>query len=103
MIKILHRILYINANNLYWTISGIQIIVVGMGTPQDAANFKKTTGYNGTIYIDTKQDLFRATNCKRGAKYILNANSKEAAKKVFGKNYKMGEFSGDFTWVNQYY
>jgi peroxiredoxin len=76
---------------------GIQIIVVGMGTPQDAANFKKSTGYSGTIYVDSKQDLYRATNCKRGAKYVLSPNSKEAAKKVFAKNYKMGEFSGDFT------
>jgi hypothetical protein len=77
------------------TAAGVDLAVIGNGTPNFIAGFREQTGYQGALYTDPTLALYRAAQLKRGITKTLDPRALGKTIAAFRNGHRQGRTQGD--------
>jgi peroxiredoxin len=77
---------------------GVQLVLVGNGSPVAASNFKKQIAFPGPVFSDPDGRLYYAFGCRRGWKVSFSLQGLAAAQ-VATQEFDADELQGDALFV----
>ena len=72
---------------------GLQIVVVGHGSIQEAKNIRKDL--RAKLLTDEGREFYKALGCRRGASSCLTAKSLVSVKRALSEGHRQGQLNGD--------
>ena len=77
------------------TAAGVDLVVIGNGTPNFIAGFRDQTHYAGPIYTDPSLAVYRAAQLKRGAARTFDPRALGDTIGAFMRGQRQGRTQGD--------
>jgi hypothetical protein len=74
---------------------GAELVVIGNGSPEQAADFRAERKLDFPLYVDTKMQAYAAAGLKRGVAASLNLRSMGHAVRALRKGHLQGRTQGD--------
>ncbi len=77
------------------TAAGVDLAVIGNGTPNFIEGFREQTGYRGPLYTDPTLAVYRAAQLKRGVAKTFDPRALGSTISAFMRGHRQGRTQGD--------
>ncbi len=77
------------------TAAGVDLVVIGNGTPNFIAGFREQTGFTGPLYTDPTLAVYRAAQLHRGIVKTFDPRALGSTIRAFKDGHRQGRTQGD--------